>query len=558
MCHMDSHSAALGRRRRTLGLIAALGTALVLWLATAGAAGAYPTLPGTIWTIAGDGSPCAVPTGGCGDGPDATAAQFLFVSGVAVDGDGNVYIADANARRLRKVTPAGAISTVAGDGTFCSTPSCGDGPGATAAQLGLPSGVAVDGAGRVYIADQGNHKIRKLSPAGAISTIAGNGSACSASTGTCGDGPDATAAQLRIPDGVAVDGVGNVYIADRGNHKIRKVSPAGTISTIAGNGTACAPRTSICGDGPNATAAQLASPQGVAVDDLGNVYIADSSNNKIRKVTPAGAISTVAGDGTFCSTLSCGDGPDATAAQLSAPAGVAVDRAGTVYIADSANHKVRKLTAAGSIATIAGTGSPCTSSPFCGDGGPGTSAMLNSPLDVAVDAAGRNVFVADTDDLLIRWLAGPQGSTVGPPGPPGPSGEPGAPGQMAAPGTVGAVGSARASRPRRPTGPRGATGPQGPPGQVVCRNNAAAKLACDLIFQPGTWKVAGTAMTARATLSRGGRVYARGRARLRTQGRRLRIKFDLVRRPRPGTYRLTLRLRGDSYVTVLRRTIRIR
>ena len=112
--------------------------------------------------------------------------------------------------------------------------------------------------------------------------------------------------------------------------------------------------------------------------------------------------------------------------------------------------------------------------------------------------------------------------------------------------------------PAGPTGPRGATGPQGPPGQVVCRNNAAAKLACDLIFQPGTWKVAGTAVTARATLSRNGRVYARGKARLRTQGRRLRIKLDLVRQPRPGAYRMTLRLRGNSYVTVLRRTIRIR
>ena len=298
------------------------------------------------------------------------------------------------------------------------------------------------------------------------------------------------------------------------------------------------------------------------MDGAGNVYIAESGSAKIRKVTSAGAISTIAGDGTFCAvpTGSCGDGPDATTAQFGWPYGVAADGAGNVYIADLALHRIRKVTPAGSIATIAGTGSACFTSPFCGDGGAGTSATLSAPSGVAVDASGRNVFIADTFDRLIRWLAGPPGDTVGPPGPTGPSGQPGvpgAPGQPGAQGPPGPTGAAGPAGPAGPTGPRGATGPQGPAGQVTCRNNAAAKLACELMFQPGTWKVAGTATVARATLSRGGRVYARGRARLRTQGRRLRVKLELVRRPRPGLYRLTLRLHGGRYAVVLRRTVRI-
>ncbi len=405
-----------------LKTVAALGTALVISLAAAGAAGAYPTLSGTIWTIAGNGSFCAALTGTCGDGPVATAAQVSRPTGVAVDGDGNVYIADSGNNKLRKLTKAGAISTIAGDGTFClvATSSCGDGPNATAAQLGTPSGLAVDTAGNVYIAEEQSNKVRKLTPAGAISTIAGNGSACALATGSCGDGPDATAAQLRFPNGVAVDAAGNVYIADAGNNKVRKLTPAGAISTIAGDGSACALATGSCGDGPDATAAQLRFPTGVAVDTAGNVYIADALSNKVRKLTPAGAISTIAGDGNLCAarTGSCGDGADATAAQLRFPRGVAVDAAGNVYIADQFDDKVRKLTPAGAISTIAGTGSACVTSPFCGDGVVGYAAMLNAPSGVAVDAAGRNVFIADQDDNLIRWLTGADNGSVGAPGAP--------------------------------------------------------------------------------------------------------------------------------------------
>ena len=193
-------------------LVAALGTALAAWLVAAGAAAAYPTLPGTIWTIAGDGTMCVVPAGTCGDGPNATAAQLAAPTGVAVDGHGNVYIADQNNSKIRKLTPAGAISTIAGDGNYCQarTGTCGDGPIATAAQLSLPTGVAVDGDGNVYIADLDTNKIRKVTPAGAISTIAGNGIRFAVETSSCGDGPVATAAQLSDPTGVAVDGAGNV------------------------------------------------------------------------------------------------------------------------------------------------------------------------------------------------------------------------------------------------------------------------------------------------------------------------------------------------------------
>src|SRR5439155_1238793 len=238
----------------------------------------------------------------------------------------------------------------------------GDGGTATSAQLAQPSGIAVDTAGNLYVADTRNQRVRKVTAGGVISTVAGNGT-----FGFSGDGGPATSAQLSTPDDVAVDAAGNLYVPDLGGQRVRKVTPSGVISTVAGNGTH-----GFSGDGGPATSAQLAffsGGSGVAVDVAGNLYISDNGNNRVRKVTADGVISTVAGNGTF--GFSGDEGP-ATSAQLNFPLGVAVDSAGNLYIADSDNTRRRKVTAGGVISTVAGNGT----SGFSGGQGPATSAQL--------------------------------------------------------------------------------------------------------------------------------------------------------------------------------------
>ena len=334
---------------------------------------------GVISTVAGDGT-----YGHGGDGGAAVAAQLDFPRGVALDSAGNLYIADTNNHRIRKVDAAARISTVAGDVIRGYGGYGGDGGAALAANLSSPRGVALDGAGNLYIADTNNHRIRKVDAAGVISTVAGSGTA-----GYSGDGGAAVAAQLYAPEGVAVDGSGNLYIADRGNDRIRKVDAAGVISTVAGSSTA-----GFSGDGGTATAAKLNFPAGVAPDGAGNLYIADSLNQRIRKVDAAGAISTVAGDGTRGFS---GDGGTATAAKLNFPAGVAPDGAGNLYIADSLNQRIRKVDAAGAISTVAGDGTRG----FGGDGGAALAAQLDFPRGVALDGAG-NLYIADSLNQRIR------------------------------------------------------------------------------------------------------------------------------------------------------------
>jgi sugar lactone lactonase YvrE len=312
-----------------------------------------------------------------GDGGPATAAQLYAPSRVAVDAGGNLFIADSGNSSIRKVTPAGIITTVAGTS---SVGFSGDGGPATSAKLGYPSGVAVDTVGNLFIADNYS-RIRKVTPAGIISTVAGIGGYGWFS----GDGGPATAAQLHDPTGVAVDAADDLFFADGQNQRIRKVTPAGIISTVAGNGSA-----GFSGDGGPATAAQLGYPSGVAVDTAGDLFIADNGNQRIRKVTPAGIISTVAGNGIYGFS---GDGGPATAAQLNLPSGVAVDTAGNIFIADG-NNRIRKVTPAGIISTVAGNGIYG----FSGDGGPATAAQLNFPDGVAVDAAG-SIFIADGDRI---------------------------------------------------------------------------------------------------------------------------------------------------------------
>jgi len=330
---------------------------------------------GTLSLVAGDGTP-----GFSGDGGPATLAQLQYPYGVAVDGAGNLFIADYSNNRVRKVTPDGMISTIAGNGTQGFS---GDGGPATSAQLYYPDGLALDAAGNLYIADGGNYRIRKVTPAGVISTVVGNG------YGFGGDGGPATSAQLSIPASVAVDASGNLFIADAANNRIRKVTPDGVISTVAGNGTQ-----GFGGDGGPATSAQLSNPESVAVDVAGNLFIADTGNNRIRMVTPAGVISTVAGSGSLGFG---GDGGPATSAQLSGPTSVAVDAVGNLFVADYGNSRIRKVTPAGAISTVAGDGTWG----YGGDGGPATSAQLMRPWGVAVDTAG-DLFIADAENNRIR------------------------------------------------------------------------------------------------------------------------------------------------------------
>ncbi|MDB5099523.1 MAG: repeat containing protein [Cyanobacteria bacterium RYN_339] len=322
--------------------------------------------------------------GAAGDGAAATAAQLNGPYGLAFDPAGNLYIADSANNKVRKVTPGGIISTFAGTGT---AGSAGDGGAATAAQLSGPGGVAADASGNLYIADTASNKIRKVTPGGIISTVAGTGVA-----GAAGDGGAATAAQLKSPTDVKLDAAGNLYIVDYANHKIRKVAPGGTITTIAGTGTAGS-----AGDGGAATAAQLNLPYGAALDAAGAIYIADQANHKVRKIAAGGTISTLAGTGAPGAT---GDGGPATSALLTQPTAVAVDAAGNVYVTDTGTNVLRKIAPGGTISAVAGTGTAGGS----GDGGPAAAALLNSPTGLTVDAAG-NLYISDYLTRKVRKLS---------------------------------------------------------------------------------------------------------------------------------------------------------
>jgi uncharacterized protein (TIGR03437 family) len=326
---------------------------------------------GVITTVAGGGM------AGLGDGGPATSAQLYYPDGIAVDSDGNLYIADTYSYRIRKVSN-GVITTVAGGGTL----ALGDNGPAVGALLVYPQGVAVDSSGNLYIADTGNGRIRKVS-GGVITTVTGNGTCCFG-----GDNGPATSAQLNYLQGVAVDSAGNLYIADYGNNRVREVSN-GVITTVAGNG---APGFS--GDGGLATSAQLNGPVGVAVDSAGDLYIADLDNYRVRKVSH-GVITTVVGNGTRGVS---GDNVPATSTQLWNPKELAVDSAGDLYINDD-TARIRKVSN-GVIATVAGNGT----AGFSGDNGPAISAQLEYPEGIAVDSAG-NLYIADTYNERIREVS---------------------------------------------------------------------------------------------------------------------------------------------------------
>ena len=342
-----------------------------------------------VTTIAGNNTTGA---GYSGDGAAATAAQLDGPSSVWLDSSGNIYVADQFNNVVRKFTINGNISTIAGQYGYAGY--AGDTAAATAAQLYNPTTVIVDSKGNIYIADTHNSVVRMVAPGGTISTIAGNNGD---GAGFSGDNPVATDAQLNKPAGLAVDSAGNLYISDNGNSRIRKVS-SGALTTIAGSAFP-----GYSGDGGPATSAHLQSPVGLAIDAQGSLYIADAETHSIRKIAN-GVITTVAGNYTNYPLNSgfSGDGQQATRAQLRSPRGVAVDSCGNLYIADTLNNRIRMVMTNGVISTIAGSGNPGLPG-YGGDGGPATSAQFYAPSGVAVDATGK-VYVADTDNSVVRML----------------------------------------------------------------------------------------------------------------------------------------------------------
>jgi len=347
--------------------------------------------PGVITTLTGNG------TFGYQDSPTPASVMFRYPQGIALDGSGSLaYVADSVNMRIRKIVLAtGAVITVAGNG---ASGFSGDGGPALNATLNTPTGVAVDGGGNLYIADQANNLIRRVDAATQIiTTVAGGGTVASGADGF-GDGGPATSAILYGPQSVTVDPAGNLYIADAFHNLVRMVNAAsGTITVVAGGGTSAG--TDGFGDGGSATSAQLNNPSGVALDSLGNLYVADTDDQLIREVNmTTGIITAVAGNG---SAGYNGDNGLATAAELTSPQGVVVDAANNIYIADFGNNAIRQVSAASQkISTLAGRGS----TGYYGDGGNPTVAFLTSPTSLAVDENG-NLYIADYANNVIRRVS---------------------------------------------------------------------------------------------------------------------------------------------------------
>ncbi len=320
--------------------------------------GATPALTSAqVSTLAGSG------TYGSADGL-GTAAGFKYPAFLAPDAAGNLYVSDLGNNMIRKITPAGGVSTLAD----------------ASAGFNKPAGIAVDPSGNLYVADNENHRIRKITPAGVVSTVAGSDNGERGNTN--GNG---TAARFSYPTCLTLDAAGNLYVSDYGNKQIRKITPAGEVTTFAGSG--------IFGstDG-NGTSASFKSPIGIVIDASGNLYVADSRSNLIRKISPTGDVTTFAGSGAEGSTNGNG-----TLASFNAPEGIAIDASGNLYIADSENNLIRKINHAGDVTTLAGSGSAGT------DNGAAETASFGQPYGVALDASG-NLYVADTYNNLIRKI----------------------------------------------------------------------------------------------------------------------------------------------------------
>ncbi|HET9849570.1 MAG TPA: IPT/TIG domain-containing protein, partial [Candidatus Dormibacteraeota bacterium] len=335
------------------------------------------TSPHVITTVAGNGT-----SGFSGDTGQAKLAELQAPYGVWIAPNGSIDIADSNNERVREVSPTGVINTVAGNGTQGFS---GDGGPATAASLNMPTSAVRDASGNLYIAD--HLRLRRVDGStNTITTAAGNGTAC----GSSGDGGSGLQAQVCQPSGLAYDGAGDLFIADTNSNRVREVKTDGTISTVAGNGTA-----GFAGDNGAATSAELNAPRRVAVDAAGDLFIADTGNQVVRKVS-AGTITTIAGVHGVAGYN--GDNQAATSAQLNNPWGIAVAADGSLYIADQSNNRIRKVSPSGTIITVAGTGTAGST----GDGGPATSALITAPMGLVLGGDGTLYFVGASNAPQLR------------------------------------------------------------------------------------------------------------------------------------------------------------
>jgi sugar lactone lactonase YvrE len=328
-------------------------------------ASAYEYQGPVVTTLAGSGKK------GFADGNGAEAS-FTCPAFIALDKSGNIYLSDVFNNSIRKITPAGAVSTFAGS----EKNGFEDGTGVEAS-LSRPNGIAIDQKGYIYFAEEGGNRIRKITPEGVVTTLAGSGIAGFAE----GTGVEAS---FNAPSGVAVDSSGNVYVSDNGNCRIRKITPSGNVSTLAGSGTAG------FADGQGIVAS-FSGPTGIALDSNENIYVSDGGNNRIRKISPSGIVTTLAGSGKLGSLD--GTGPKAS---FDSPSGVAIDGLGNVYVSD-ANNRIRKITPKGNVTTLAGSGKADS------EDGYGSNASFNRPWGLAVDGSG-SVYVCELSGCKIRKI----------------------------------------------------------------------------------------------------------------------------------------------------------